>query len=485
MRAPSPSAAAETRAHGDEAQRASAPGTRTLRFGSRCALYLGVVLLVGALAPAWLRLPVVVAGNLALALAFALDALRLWRVQLAVTRELELRMRVSSEARYTLALENQSSVSLDVELRDSPPPGVDIAPASHRLKVPPGERALVETTLIAERRGRSAFGDVFVRLQSGLKLASVTLRVPLAAELYVVPEATLERKSNRKGPRIDMGNVAMRIRRASQGSELESLREYSPGDPLRAVDWKATAKRRHPVTRLYQPERSQTIWFVLDASRTMASTIGEDGSAEPGEGAGDGDGEQRTMRAKTRFDVALEALLVVADGALRAGDQVGVIVHGDALERVIPPGRGRAQYRRLVDMLADVHPKRVQLDVRGLVSQLERRARKRSLLVLFTDLENETHGEALYDHAHVLTRRHIVLCVSLDDSITRSLADAASNDGDGGVFARAAAIDVLRERTELTRKLEKRNVLVLAASEAGLARATLDRYLDVKTRALL
>jgi uncharacterized protein (DUF58 family) len=367
-------------------------------------------------------------------------------------------------------------------------------PEVHDTKLVPGKSRELRGRFVPEERGKWAFGDVYVRLSSLLGLAAVVLRVPLPAQVHVVPEASLERKSNRKGPRIDMGNVALRIRRASQGSELESLREYGTGDPLRAIDWKATAKRRHPVTRLYQPERSQTLWFVLDASRTMAATIGEsqserseqeDDAAEPTKSEHSLAPGGRVRRAKTRFDVALEAMLVVADGALRAGDQVGVIVYDDGLELLVPPGRGRAQYRRLVDMLSGVHPRRVQLDVRGLVSQLEQRARKRSLLVLFTDLENETHGEALYEHARVLTRRHIVLCVSLDDSITRTLADLPSQGGDAGVYGRAAAIDMLRERSELTHKLEKRNVLVLTADEGGLARATLERYLDVKTRGLL
>jgi uncharacterized protein (DUF58 family) len=440
---------------------------RRVALGSRAWLYLavgfGLCFLVRGSA-----LAVLLAWDGFVLLLFAWEAYRMLGARVRVERSVEPRLRVRTEVGYTLTVHSEASMSLSLRVRDTPPASCEVTPEEHALRLAPGESREQALTLLPKERGRAQFGDLYVRRESVLGLAAVIERLPAAFELRVLPEASSDRKTQRKGPRLDAGDVALRLRRASQGSELESLREYVPSDPLRAIDWKATAKRRHPVTRLYQPERSQTLWFVLDKSRTMASALGEGGSHAD----------------KTRFDVALEALLVVADGALRAGDQVGAIVQGDELELVIPPGRGRGQYRRLLDTLSNVQPRPVRLDVRNLVAELERRARKRCLVVLFTDLENEVHGEALYDHAHLLTRRHLVLCVSLADSITAALADRRG-EGDAGVFQRAAAIDMLRERTELMRRLEKRGVVVLEADESGLASATLDRYLEIKTRARL
>jgi uncharacterized protein (DUF58 family) len=445
---------------------APATAARRIVLGSWAWLYLGLGLIVGCLAPEAQRVPSLLAWDLAVLLLFAWDAARLARVKLHAERQIEPRLRMLSESSYTIVLASEAAIALRVTLRDGVPELCDALDVEHELVLRPLEQVQRELRVFPRQRGRAHFSSMHVRRESPLRLAAVIERVAADCEVRVLPEATSERKSDRKGPRLDAGNIALRLRRASQGSELESLREYVPSDPLRAIDWKATAKRRHPVTRLYQPERSQILWFVLDKSRTMAASIGDDAH-------------------KTRFDVALEALLVVADGALRAGDQVGVLVQGDGLELVVPPGRGRSHYRRLLDTLSDVQVAPVMLDVRGLIAELERRARKRCLLVLFTDLENETHGEALYQHACVLTRRHLVLCVTLDDSITRALADAPTDGGERAVFQRAAAVDMLRERSELTRRLEKRGVLVLESDEAGLAQATLDRYLEVKTRAQL
>lgn len=451
---------------------------RKIALGRRAYLYLLPGLLFALLVPHGLW--VVLACDLVVALAFAYDLLRLRGQVVTAHRVLEPRLRVRTPGKYTLVLESQASFPLLLRVQDAAPASFDLTPLEHTTTLAPGQRSELAQDFVARERGRVTFESTHLRRESGLGLAAVIEAVHSPLEVRVLPQSRNDAARAQRGPRRELGDVAQRLRRASQGGELESLREYVPSDPLRAIDWKATAKRRHPITRLYQPERSQTLWFVLDASRTMAATVGED------EGHG----------ARTRFDVALEALLVVADGALRAGDQVGVLVVGDGLERVVPPGRGRAQYRRLLDTLSPCHAAPVRLDVRALVGELEGRARKRALLILFTDLENEVHGEALQERAHLLTRRHLVLCVSLDDSITRKLADAGSEGGgaearprareqDRHVFQRAAAIDMLRERTELTRKLEKRGVTVLEADEAGLSTRTLDEYLRIKTRGLL
>jgi uncharacterized protein (DUF58 family) len=452
----------------EAAQLASEAPARRVVLGSRVWLYLAVGLLA-VMAPAGSRLGLLLGWDALVLALFALDARRLLTASVLIERGIEARLRVRTEAPYKIIVRSEASLALSVRVRDTAPASCEITPEEHALSLAPGESRELELSILPRERGHVTLGDLHARRESGLGLAAVVERTPASQALRILPESTSEKKAQRKGPRLDAGDVALRLRRASQGSELESLREYVPSDPLRAIDWKATAKRVRPVTRLYQPERSQTLWFVLDKSRTMASALGEHATS---------------TADKTRFDVALEALLVVADGALRAGDQVGAIVQGDGLELVIPPGRGRGQYRRLLDTLTGVHPEPVRLDVRGLVAELERRARKRCLVVLFTDLENEIHGEALCEHAHLLTRRHLVMCVSLADSITSALADARG-EGERAVYERAAAIDMLRERTELMRRLEKKNVVVLEADEQGLAAATLDRYLEIKTRARL
>lgn len=437
-------------------------------LGTRAFLWLSLGIWAALLAPPGLAFWCVLICNALLFALFLDDAARLGRARLHVTRELPSHLRMGSLGQMKLAVHNESAITLRVTLEEDPPDSVRLYPYTARLRLPPGARAEFALEVLPLARGTARFGPVTARLESRLGMAARIRRCTRPDTLRVLPDEPTDRDLD-KVRRNELGSLAQRLRRAPQGGELESLRDYVEADPLRSVDWKATARRHRPVTRLYRPERSQTLWIVLDASRTMATAIGT---------AGRGDIE------KTRFDVAVETALSLADAALRAGDQVGALVYGDGRKRLVPPARGRSQFRRLLDALTDAQPAAVPLHVRGLLAELELRARKRALVVILTDLENETHAQALCAHAHVLTRRHLTMCVSLLDAHTRARAHSPPGS-DFDVYQRAAAIDLLHEREELRMRLEKRGVMVLEADVRGLARRLLDHYLQVKLSARL
>jgi uncharacterized protein (DUF58 family) len=448
--------------------RSNAPPAR-IRIGSLAFLWLLPGLALALVVPTALRLFAIVAYDVIVLAVFAFDARRLWRAELSAERELEPLLRVGTPQEVRIRLSQAGSTSLRARVRDAVPRSCDAAP--QELETQLGQSAELSYRLMPRERGAAHFSDLWVRLESSLRLAAVDVRIAAALDARVLPRSIAERARARAGLRREEGEVRTRLLRASQsGGELESLREYVRGDALRAIDWKATAKRRHPITRLYQPERSQVLWIVLDASRTMSTAL----RAEEPDG----------LPPTTRFDVALDVALQLARTALRAGDMVGAIVYADERLLLVPPGRGRAQQRRLLDALYDREPVPTQLDVRGLLSLLDRNAKKRSLLVVLTDLENETHGELFLEHARLLQRRHLPLLVSLDDAITQQLISAPSHS-DADVYQRAAAVDLAGERMALKARLETRGIRVIEASEAELATAAIDRYVEIKTRLLL
>ncbi len=440
---------------------------RRVRLGSRLFFWAMPGLLIALALPSSLRASALLIFNALLGTATWLDARRLLASSIEVTREAPERLYVDNEVEVQLFVKSAASHALDLKIRDEAPDASIIRPDIMTARLRPAQPLRVTYRLLARARGKKRFGNVHVRLQSKLRLAAVDLTILSAYEVRVLPAAFATRGHAERSLRDDRGEVRARLLRAGQsGGELESLREYVAGDALRAVDWKATAKRRHPITRVFQPERSQTLWLVLDASRTMGTALRE--QDEGGRGA------------RTRFDLALEAALDLAHRALSVGDQVGVLVYAERRIALLPPRRGRTHQRVLIDALTELHPDTVQLDVRGLIAELERKATKRSLIVLFTDLDNESHGQLLADHATLLRRKHITLLVSLDDSITQALANARPEREDEA-YLQAAATDQLHERASLSARLKKRGFMVLEASEGRLASAAIGRYLELKT----
>jgi uncharacterized protein (DUF58 family) len=436
--------------------------TRTrIRPGRNLWLAVLACLLASWQAPA--RLQTLLWLDLVLLAGLAFDVVRLLRARLSVQREVVSRLSVGTRAQVTIAIDNASSLKLRVRVRDEFPHAFEAAPLAPTIVAARAQKALVYEAR-ALRRGLTQFGALHTRLESMLGLAALDRTHEGAADVRVMPYRAAQRTGSQAGPRDEIGEVRRKLLRAPQSAgELESLREYVAGDPLRSIDWKATAKRRHPVTRVYQPERSQTLWLVLDASRSMASGIGElDGIV------------------RTRFDVAIETALSLSQVALRAGDQVGVIVFAQRCLQLLSPGRGRSQHRQIADLLSDADALAMPLDVRGLVALLERQARKRALLVILTDLDDEIHAGALAEHAKLLSRRHLSMIVSLDDAHVRALGEAQVTE-EREVYDKAAALGLLEERAALRALLEKLSIGIVEADERGLAHAAMDRYLEAKT----
>lgn len=436
-------------------------------LGSRVFLWALPGLVLSVLLPPSLRVPGVLALNALAILTFWIDARRLLRSPLEISREPPPRLWVDGDFGIGIGLTNRSLITLKASVRDEIPAGTSTSTPILEARLAPDLPVTLSYPLSAQVRGKTHFGDLHARIESTLGLAAVDLTVAARCDVRIMPASFAQRAKQRASLQDDLGQVRARLLRAPQsGGELESLREYVAGDALRAIDWNATARRGHPITRVFQPERSQTLWLVLDASRTMATLLRED----DGKGRG----------ARSRFDLALEVALDLAHRALGVGDQVGAIVYAERRLIRINPGRGRAHERVLLDALSVAMPDFVQLDVRGLVAELERSAKKRSLIVLFTDLENESHGQLLSDHAPRLQRKHLTMLVSLDDAVTQTLANAPP-DNEETAYLQAAAVDQLKERDSLRARLVTRGLTVLEASETRLFPAALDKYLALKT----
>jgi uncharacterized protein (DUF58 family) len=432
-------------------------------LGSRLGYALVAVVVPAALVPRHALLTVLL-GNLLLGALFAWDARRLGRAQLALTRAAPARTRAGQRAPYTLRLRQLAGPPLRVQLEEVAPAELAIEPPRHALHTAAGHEAELHATLQADSHGRSAWSAVAVRKESALGLCARIEQLPCPHTLRALPQLPPGQRAPSALSRREPGGTAQRLRALGQGREVEALREYVPPDPLRNIDWKATAKRRRPITRSYQPERSQALWIVLDASRAMTLPLVDGGRDAP---------------PRTRFDVALEAALRLADAALNAGDRVGLLVHGRDALLSVPPRRGRAQLVRLLDGVLPVRAQATELDVPGMIGLLGSLAKKRCLLVLFTDLDNEPDLHLLAEHARLLTRRHLTVCVSLEEKRLRhELARAPHTERD--VFRKVAALSLHGQRAQLARELGRRGVPVIETDARGLATAALARYRQIK-----
>jgi uncharacterized protein (DUF58 family) len=231
---------------------------------------------------------------------------------------------------------------------------------------------------------------------------------------------------------------------------------------LRDLAWKASAKRLHPISRVHGQEQSQSVLIALDAGRLMAAPLAE----------------------LCKLDHAIHAALLLAWVALRAGDRVGLVVFERDVLQFVQPARGQAQYRRILESVCAIEASDAYVDFRALASFVRRHVPRRSLLLVFSDLLDESQALPLAAELPKLRPKHLPLCVTLTDPVTSQLAHAPVS-AENEVFRRAAAADLVAERALMKRQLQRAGVQVLEANARELSAETVNRYLEIKQQRAL
>ncbi|SEK54736.1 Uncharacterized conserved protein, DUF58 family, contains vWF domain [Stigmatella aurantiaca] len=400
--------------------------------------------------------------GLALALA-VLDVLLARGVRLEVHRELPQKLSVGVSNKVEVRLIHRSGRTVQVRVRDDVPEGFAATPEEAPLSLPPDSQTRWVYRVVPAQRGKFSFGDVRVRVRGPLGLVLHERAYPAARSVSVFPDLRGASRLLLSGAALDFVNLGLRkLRRDGQGSEFARLRDYAQGDSVREVDWKASARRGKPVTRVMESERSQSILICVDAGRSMAARVGE----------------------LTKLDHAVNAALFLAFVAVRNGDRVGLALFADGVKAYLPPMAGRGQYRKIVDTLYSATPSLTYVDYLALFKELNLRLHRRSLLCVFTDFLDEEQAATMIDPLHRLARRHVPLCLSVKDTALQSLLRTAP-PGPEEAFQHAVASELLSDRETLKAKVGRGGVQMIDVQPDELSLAAVNRYLDLKARGVL
>ncbi|MET9881035.1 DUF58 domain-containing protein [Actinacidiphila glaucinigra] len=416
-------------------------------------------LAVGLLLPGWNGI-LLVEGILLLGILCDL-ALAAPVRKLHFTRSGETSVRLGETAEVVLTVTNPGRRPLRAHLRDAWPPsswypGTEVAASRHRLAIPPAERRSVTTTLHPTRRGDRHAERVTVRSYGPLGLAARqgSHRVPWT--LRVLPPFHSRKHLPSRLARLREldGRTSVLIR--GQGTEFDSLREYIPGDDTRSIDWRATARRATVAVRTWRPERDRHILIVLDTGRTAAGRVGD----------------------APRLDAAMDAALLLAVLAGRAGDRVDLLAYDRRVRASVQGRAARDMLPALVNAMAPLEAELVESDARGLVATVLQRATQRSLVVLLTGLDAAPMEEGLLPVLPQLTHRHEVLIASVADPRIEEMARGRGSVD--AVYGAAAAEQARAERRRVAQRLSRHNITVVDAPPADIAPALADAYLALK-----
>lgn len=366
-------------------------------------------------------------------------------------------VRLGESAAVELIVHNRTDSVAHLMIRDAWVPSAGATPFVHRFSLDANTKGAVTTTLTPTRRGDRPAVRATVRSFGPMRLVYRQCDHRPEWTLRVLPRFESRKHLPEKLAKLRIVEGATAIRGRGQGTEFDTLREYVPGDDVRSIDWRATARRSDVMLRTWRPERSRRVVCVLDTGRTSAVRIAD----EP------------------RLDAAMDAALLLAAVAQEAGDQVDLIAADHQVRAVVSGVYGRNLLPRLVNALAPLHPDLVETDFESIISEVLRRERKRSLVVVFTALEPGALGEGLLAILPKLVARHQVLIAAVHDQAIRDLA-ATPPDDTSAIYDIAAGTRALAERNRIASALTRNGVDVLDCPADTFASQVTDAYLALK-----
>lgn len=380
---------------------------------------------------------------------------------LALTRRPVGAVRMGYAAESVLVVENTGRRTVRGLLRDAWQPTAGARDNRHRVALPPGDRVLLRTPLLPHRRGDLQAVGVTVRARGPLGLAARqrTLDVPGAVRSLPPFESRKHLPSRLARLRELDGRAAVRVR--GQGTEFDSLREYVRGDDVRSIDWRASARNRNVVVRTWQPERDRRVVLVLDTSRTSAGRVDD----------------------VPRLDSAMDAALLLAALAARAGDRVDFVAGDRRVRARLRSAGARDLAANLQDTMADLEPVIAEADWSALAGAVTQFGRQRALVVLLTPLEPSAVEQGLLPVLPALTRHHRVVLASVRDPELERLA--ATRGTIDEVYDAAAAEQAIVRRGQTAGLLRAVGLDVVDADAERLPPALADHYLALKANGLL
>ncbi|HLW30625.1 MAG TPA: DUF58 domain-containing protein [Aequorivita sp.] len=253
-----------------------------------------------------------------------------------------------------------------------------------------------------------------------------------------------------------------KIRRIGHTMEFEQIKDYTPGDDVRNINWKATAKRNNLMVNQFQDEKSQPVYSIIDKGRVMKM---------PFEGL-------------SLLDYAINATLVISNIVLKKHDKAGMFTFSRKVEDRVIAQRRSAQMHQILESLYNIETDFSESDFSRLYVDLKRNIKQRSLLLLFTNFEtmDALHRQLAYLQA--INRSHLLVVIFFENTELKSFLNQKASTTHQ-VFEKTIAEKFIYEKKLIVNELHKYGIHCILTAPENLTVNTVNKYLEIKARGLL
>jgi len=378
---------------------------------------------------------------------------------LVVERVCGEKLSMGTENEIGINIRNNSDYALEIEAVDEIPVYMKIKEAVVPIRVMAHYEAVGNYYVIPEKRGEFKFGKVHVRYKGVMGLCMKKGRYDLEKNYKVYPN--LKDLSKYGLAAIKKSQLIHGIKKNKSfgtGTEFESLREYAEGDDYRKINWMATARANKFIVNTYEHEKNQQVMIMLDSSRVMNSEI----------------------NYIKKLDYSINAAFLLADVAIKKGDNAGVMVFDNTVKRFIKPGKGMGQFQLIAENLYNVQENFVSADYMQALTYLKQNQKRRSLLCIFTELFNADEAFMLASALKNLAKHHVPVVITIKDM---RLYDYAYGDikDTKGFFTKVASMKMIEEREKIRKIFNDFSIAVVDVPPDKLSIEVVNKYLSMKS----
>lgn len=362
----------------------------------------------------------------------------------------------------SIAIESRGDRALSVVLTDELPEQLQVRDQRLPFDLPAHGQRIVTYPVRPTTRGAYHFGAINLFLSTGIRLAQLRLRIPHEQMVAVYPSVVQMKRFSTSVHAAIPSAGRRQPRTLSKSYEFDQIKEYVRGDDLRSVNWKATARRGELMTNIYEIERAQRIYSVIDKGRTMLMPFA----------------------GLSLLDYAINASLALTNVVLRREDRAGLITFSDKLGDVVAADGKPDQLRRVMETLYRQQEREGESDYELLYYATRRFLPGRSLLLLFTNFESNYALDRVLPVLRRIARNHSLVVILFENTEISDLLHHPTPDTES-VYLKSTARRYLQERQLMAARLRQNGVKVILTRPESLTGAVIDKYLELKGRGMI
>ena len=372
-----------------------------------------------------------------------------------IERQLTRSLSLDVWSDVTLKIHNQSKTGLSLEVHDMHPPEFQFEGLPQSITLAQNQRGTVLYRIKPQKRGDYTLAATDCRFRGKFSLWQYRRKIPCTDTVKVYPNFAAQKHYSLLGASHQSHFGIQRKQQRGEGNDFHQLREFRDGDPLRAIDWKATSRIRKLIAREYQQERDQQIVVLLDCGRRMT----------------------HSDSGLSHLDETLNSVLLLAHLAIKQGDAVGMMTFG-GIDRWLAPAKGNKASRSLLHNLYDLYPTRSASDFRSAASQLVTRLKRRAMVVVVTNTRNEESDE-LTAAISLLKKRHLVVVADLRESSIDEISAARPTTLEQSLTWLGAS-NYMAEREYFHERLRGHGAMILDVLPKQLTGMLVNQYYEIK-----